>query len=132
MVGSSIAAAIMNAFRSPEESIPLPEQQIIDYEIEEKNRRILLQNYYTLIEYRYLTGCEDCVVIKNELVKITQNSDGQIYFQELVSSYNKDPIVTITSLRGQKNLEQPTKEELEETICNILVKRPLWCVSSKV
>jgi len=132
MFASSLAYALINAFRNPEESITVPNQKIIDYELNQQQRTFLLQRYYTLVEYRYFTGCMDCISMRNELERITQNSDGQIFLQEIVSTDNATTSLTITSLRGQKILDNPTNEEIEDTICNLLVSQPLWCVTSKI
>ena len=132
MFVSSLAFAIMNAFRSPEESISIPNQKIIDYELNSQQRSYLLQRGYTLMEYRYFTGCMDCISMKDDLESITQNSDDQIFLQEILSTDNTTSSLTITSLRGQKGLDNPADEEIEDTICNLLISQPLWCVSSKI
>ncbi len=124
----------MNSLRNPEESITIPNQKIIDYELNDQQRRYLLQRYYTLIEYRYFTGCMDCIGMKNELERVTQNSDDQIFLQEIVilSTDNTTSSLTITSLRGQKSLDNPSNVEIEEIICNLLISQPIWCVTSKI
>jgi len=131
MAGSTFAYAILSSLRSPEEEIKIPNEKIINFELNAQQRALLLQNYYTLIEYRYYSGCLECANIKNNLESLTMNSDNQIYLQEIVSDTNTVS-VSITSLRGQKTLNNPTNEEIQTNICNLIVNRPLWCVTSKI
>jgi len=131
MFGSTFAYAILNAFKSPEEEIKIPNQRIIDYELNEIQRNYLLQRGYTLIEYRYFTGCLECIDMKSKLESVTQNSDNQIFLQEILSEGNANSL-TVTSLRGGKTITNPSSENLENTICNFLVNQPLWCVTSKI
>jgi len=132
MFGSTFAYAILNAFTSPEEDVNIPNQRIIDFELDQSQRGFLLQRGYTLIEYQYFSGCLECVDVKNKLESLTQNSDNQIYLQELLSAENATTSLTVTSLRGGKTITNPSSENLENVICNYLVNQPLWCVTSKI
>jgi len=129
---SSLAFAIMNAFRNPEETIIIPNQKIIDYELNDQQRKYLLQRGYTLMEYRYFTGCLDCITMKNDLERITQNSDDQVFLQEILLTDNTTSSLTVTSLRGQKISDNLSNTEIEKIICNLLINQPIWCVTSKI
>lgn len=132
MFVSSLAFAIINVFRSPEEEITIPNQKIIDYELNPEQRKYLLQRGYTLMEYSYYTGCLDCIDMKKELERFTQNSDNQIFLQEILLTENTTSSLTISSLKGHKNLDNPSNIEIEEIICDLLIRQPLWCVTSKI
>jgi hypothetical protein len=132
MIISTLAFALMSAFQTPQETISLPNQKIIDYELNEQQRKYLLQRGYTLMEYRYFNGCLDCIDVRKELQSLTQNSDGQIFLQELITTQNTTSSLTVTSLKGQKVLQDPTKGEIQDTICNILIDQPIWCVTFKI
>lgn len=127
MFGSTFAYALLSSFRSQEEEIQMPEGMILTYELNEKQIRYLRSRGYTLIKYSYPTGCLDCVGVINNLERITQNSEGQIFLQE-ISTVDTSPKFTITSLRGEKTINNPTNEEIENTVCDYLLSRPLWCV----
>lgn len=132
MVGSTFTYALLNAFgKEGEEEIRVPNDKILNYELNEQQRKFLLTRGYTLIEYSYSSGCMECIDVKNNLERITQTSDGQIFLQELVKE-GETSKVTITSLYGGKTLNNPTSKEVETQICDLLVQKPLWCVSSKV
>jgi len=130
MFGSTFAIFI--TFRTTEETIEIPNQRIINYRLNEQQRSYLLQRGYTLMEYSYFTGCLECANIKNELEQISLNSDDQIFLQELVSTESVSTSLSIASLKDQKTLENPTEEEIESTVCEILINRPLWCISAEI
>jgi len=131
MMGSSITYAILSSLENPEEQTQIPNEKIINFELNAQQRALLLQKYYTLIEYRYYNGCLECADTKNNLESLTVNSDDQIYLQEIASD-TSSVSVSIMSLRGQKTLNDPTNEEIQTAICNLIVNRPLWCVTSKI
>ena len=130
MFGSTFAIFI--TFRASEQTIEIPNQRIINYRLNERQRSYLLQRGYTLIEYSYFTGCIECANIKNKLEQITLNSDDQIFLQELVSTESVSISISIASLKDQKTLDNPTDEEIESTVCDILINRPLWCITTEI
>jgi hypothetical protein len=128
MFGSTFTYALLSSFGKNEE-ISIPQEKILNYELNEQQRKYLLSKGYTLIEYSYPTTCLDCISVKNYLERITQNSDGKIFLQELIRENHK---VTITSWNGGKTINNPTSKEIEAALCNLLIEKPLWCVSSKI
>jgi hypothetical protein len=72
----------------------------------------------------------ECINVRNKLEYVTQNSEGQIFLQELTGEVSNR--VVITSLNGQKILDNPTNEEIENAVCDLLLRRPLWCVTSQI
>jgi len=128
MFGSTFAYGIISLFNQPTDQFQTPQDKIITYELNEQQRTYLLQRYYTLVEYRYPSGCLECISMKNELERITFNSDGQIYLQEILSSGTEK--VTITSLKRAKTISKPTVNETQEAVCDIMLQRPMWCVTS--
>ncbi len=131
MVASTIAFAFISSRRTPEqEHVEIPTQRIIDYKLSDSQRQILLSNGYTLIEYEFPTACLDCGPIKSRLENIAQTSNNQIFLQEFIGSAQQK--VTMTSLNGQKILEDEFTEDDINIVCEILVQEPLWCISSKL
>jgi hypothetical protein len=131
MFGSTFTYALLSAFGEKEEKLQVPQEKILNYELSEQQKKYLLPRGYTLILYSYTTGCLDCINVKNDLERITQNSDGQIFLQEVIKNEGF-PVVSITSLNGGKTMNNPTSNELENAICDVLIQRPIWCVSTKV
>lgn len=132
MIGSSIAYAIISSFRTQEdEEIKVPTQKIIAYELSDKQRQVLLSAGYTLIEYEFPNACLDCASNKQRLEIIAQQSDGQIYLQELIGSQTEQ--IIITSFRGQEILKDDfTVDDIDTTICEMLAQKPLWCISAEL
>ncbi|MCX6821734.1 MAG: hypothetical protein NTW30_03050 [Candidatus Aenigmarchaeota archaeon] len=131
MFGSTFTYALINMFGEKKDEVKIPQEKILNYELNDQQKGYLLPKGYTLIVYSFTTGCLDCINVKKDLERITQNSDGQIYLQEIVKNEGIS-MVSIISLNGGKTINNPTNQELENTICDVLIQRPLWCVSAKV
>jgi hypothetical protein len=131
MFGSTFTYALLNAFGEKGTEVPIPQDKILSYELNEQQRQYLLGKGFTLIEYSYPTGCLECIDVKKDLEKITQISDDQIYLQELTNSGEVSKL-TIVNLNGGKTINNPTIKEAETSICDLLIKRSLWCVSSEI
>lgn len=132
MIGSTGAFAFLNAFRSPEENkIEIPQSRVIDYEMSEQQIKYLLSQGYTVLKYSYSSGCLECGGILSRLEGYTQTSEGQIYLEEIMSN-DVSSELEVTSLYGQKKLENPTQDEIQETLCEKLLNKPLWCVTSEL
>jgi hypothetical protein len=131
MFGSTFTYALINMFGEKKDEVKIPQEKILNYELTDQQKGYLLPKGYTLIVYSFTTGCLDCINVKKDLERITQNSDGQIYLQEIVKNEGIS-MISIISLNGGKTINNPTSQELENTICDVLIQRPLWCVSAKV
>ena len=129
MFGSSFVYGITGFFGKRSEGLQIPQDKILDYELNQQQKTYLMRRGYTLIEYRYSSGCLECIDVRNNLERITQNSDGQIYLQEILSDANK---ITITSLNGQKTIVNPTINQTEDAVCDLLLQRPIWCVTARL
>lgn len=129
MMGS-ILTVVASLFNKPTDQLQIPQDKVLNYELNDNQRSYLLKNYFTLIEYRYSTGCLECINMRNNLEKLTTQSDNQIYLQEIVSD-GADRI-TVTSLNGQKTITNPEINQTEIAICNVLLQRPIWCVTSQI
>jgi len=130
MFGSTFAYGIMSLFNQPTDQLQIPQDKILNYELDEQQKTYLLRSYFTLVEYRYSSGCLGCIDMKNELERITFNSEGQIYLQEILSEGSDR--ITITSLNGEKTITKPAINETQEAVCNLLLQRPVWCVTSQL
>ena len=129
MFGSTFAYGIMSLFNQPTEQLQIPGEKIINFELNKGQRSYLMRRGYTWVEYRYSSGCLECIDVRENLEKLTMTSDGQIYLQELLSDENK---ITVTSLNGQKSVTNPTIDQTEDEICNLLMQRSIWCVTSQL
>jgi len=130
MFGSTFAVWVNSLFNGSNDQLQIPQDKILNYELNQQQKTYLIRKGYTLIEYRYSSGCLECIDVRNNLERITTNSDGQVYLQEILSD-GPDKI-TITGLNGQKAITNPTINQTEDVICNILLQRPIWCVTSQL
>jgi hypothetical protein len=130
MFGSSFTYLVSEFFGNKNSEVAIPQSRIINYELNNGQRTLLLQKGYTLIEYFYPDGCLDCAKVKTKLEKIVQDSESQIFLQE-ISKASENKIIA-TSYNGQKTIENPKETELETPICEILLNKPLWCATSHV
>jgi len=130
MFGSTFAYGIMSLFNQPTDQLQIPQDKILNYELNQQQKTYLMRRGYTLVEYRYSSGCLECIDIRNNLERITMTSDGQIYLQEILSDGSDK--ISITSLNGQKTITNPTINQTEDTICNLLLQRPIWCVTGQL
>jgi len=60
-----------------------------------------------------------------------QNSEGQMFLQEIVSEEGGTRLV-VTSLKGQKIVNNPIDEELRITLCDKFLESPIWCITNQV
>jgi len=127
MFGSSVGAFITSVLK-PSTEVQVPKERILDYELSESQKRYLLARGYTILKFSYPHDCFECETQKRRLEEFTQNSEGQIFLQELTGNTNAT-VITITSFKGQKILNNPSDEEMRSSICEMMLRRPLWCVS---
>jgi len=132
MFGSTLAYAVLSTFGNRNEDIKIPNERIINFELNKQQRSFLLQRGYTLIKYEYYNGCMECAETKTSLESLTNNADNQIFLQEIVSDQTTTQTVMITSFKGEKTLKNPSNLDLQTNICNLIINKPLWCVTSQI
>jgi len=130
MFGSTFAYGLMSLFSQQSNQVQIPQDKILNYELNEQQKTYLIRSGYTLIKYDYSSGCFECMDVRSNLERITQNSDGQIYLQEMISEGSNR--INIVSLNGQKTINTPTVNQTEEAVCNLLLQRPIWCLTSQI
>ena len=128
MAVSSVGTLIMNIPKPSNEQVQIPKEKILNYKLSEQQRKYLLSQYFTLVEYSYPSVCFNCTNQMKKLEQLTQDSDNQIFLQEIPSDNVTQIVVTIASLRGQETLYDPTEQEIQDKLCELLLTRPLFCV----
>lgn len=130
MVGSVIAS-FLGSFNPAEEEVEVPQQRVLTYRLNDQQRKYLLTRGYTLIEFSYPPVCFECENQKVKLEDIVARSDGQVYLQEL-SGQSDSSTLAITSLKGQKTIEYSSDEKVRDTVCDMMLNAPIWCISGKI
>ena len=127
MIGSSIGLQIYYSLKPQENENQIPIEKILDYQLTDAQQKFLLSNGFTLIEFYSSPDCVDCEKTKSKIEDLTRDSDNQIYFQKLFEDRTL-PKFKITSLRGQEIFINATNEEIKNEICDLILRRPLWCI----
>lgn len=130
MFGSTLTY-LVSIFTANNAGTQIPQDKILNYALNDQQKQYLISKGFTLIEYSYPTGCLECIDVKKNLEKITQISDNQIYLQEITAN-GEVAKLSIVSYNGGKTLNNPMNQEAETSICGLLLKKSIWCVSSKV
>ncbi|MBU5688917.1 MAG: hypothetical protein KQA41_01675 [Candidatus Aenigmarchaeota archaeon] len=129
LVGSSVAYGIIALF-GPKNDFSIPKERILNYKLNKIQVDLLVNNYFTVIEYNYTSSCIECIQIKNYLEDLTQNSDGQIYLQEIL--VNDKNSIHIINLLNETLIEEPNISQAINAVCDNLLSTPLWCAINRV
>jgi hypothetical protein len=129
LVGSTVTYGIIALF-GPKNDYSIPKERVINYRLNQVQVALLVQNYFTVVEYNYTNRCLECVQVKNYLEELTQNSDGQIYLQEIL--VDSSPSLYIINALNETKIENPTPAQAINAVCNSLLSAPLWCAINSV
>ena len=105
----------------------LPEKSIINYEIDNQTRKILLSRGYTLVKLKYSYFCDNCFGIKDYLERKAFENKDQMLLQEILTN-NSYAIVEIESPNGYEKLEDPSIEKIKEVLCELMLRKPYECL----
>jgi len=130
MLGSTVTYAVISIFKPAQTSF-IPPDRILNYKLTEEQINFLVQNYQTIIEYDYPANCIDCLEVKNILEELTQNSENQIFLQEIIVNESKANLYVVNIL-NETSIEEPTPSIAASTVCNALISAPTWCVLNQV
>jgi len=129
LVGSTIAYGLISLL-GPKNDYSIPKEKIINYKLSQTQVALLVQNYFTVVEYNYTIGCVECIQVKNYLEDLTQNSDGQIYLQEII--VNDSPRLYLINVLNETVIENPTPDQAIDVVCNNLISTPVWCAMNRI
>ncbi|MFH8080998.1 MAG: hypothetical protein QXO84_03945 [Candidatus Aenigmatarchaeota archaeon] len=128
-MGSVLAYGIIALFGNNKTSY-LPKERILNHKLDPAQVALLVNYYYTVIEYNYTTDCMECLQIKNYLEELTQNSDGQIYLQEIIVDQNSS--LYIVNILNETLIENPSLSEAINAVCDSLITTPVWCAINRI
>ncbi|MFH8092328.1 MAG: hypothetical protein QXM38_00045 [Candidatus Aenigmatarchaeota archaeon] len=129
LMGSVLAYGIIALFGNNKTSY-LPKERILNHKLDPAQVALLVNYYYTVIEYNYTTDCMECLQIKNYLEELTQNSDGQIYLQEIIVDQNSS--LYIVNILNETLIENPSLSEAINAVCDSLITTPVWCAINRI
>ncbi|MEM5799433.1 MAG: hypothetical protein QXZ43_02095 [Candidatus Aenigmatarchaeota archaeon] len=129
LVGSSVAYGIIALF-GPKQNFSIPQERILNYKLNNMQVNLLVENYFTVVEYNYTSACLECIQIKSYLEDLTQNSNGQIYLQEIL--VNDKNSLHILNILNETLIEEPTASQAINAICDNLLSTPTWCAINRI
>lgn len=132
LLGSTVAYAVLSIFGPRnQQTFFIPEERILNYELSQEQIDFLVSRYITIIKYNYPPNCFNCLEVKKALEDITQNSDNQIFLQEIETDMVRSKLYIYNAL-NETTIEEPTPDIAISTICKMLISSPTWCVINQV
>ncbi|MEM5792382.1 MAG: hypothetical protein QXM68_02595 [Candidatus Aenigmatarchaeota archaeon] len=128
LLGSTVAYGIIALF-GPKQQI-IPNERILNYKLNSMQTNLLVQNYFTVIEYNYQPSCIECIQVKNVLEEITQNSENQIYLQE-IENYTQTSLYVV-NIFNETMIYNPTVNQSINVVCDSLIYTPTWCAINRI
>ena len=134
MAGSTATYALLQAVRQPVTEVNLPSSNVVNYELTEEQENLLMQNGKTILKYIYSQSCEGCLQKKNVLDSVAADKtfSDQVMVEQILSSKQGLPILTVVSYRGQKVLTNYTNDDLVDALCEMMVQPPVGCAVRKI
>ncbi|MEM5878477.1 MAG: hypothetical protein QXF12_06395 [Candidatus Aenigmatarchaeota archaeon] len=128
LVGSTIAYGIIALFGNKQQIVP--NERILNYKLSQFQVDLLVQNYFTVIEYNYQNNCFECVQVKSTLEELTQNSENQIYLQ-LIENPSQTSLYVV-NIMNETMIYSPTVRQSIDTVCDALIYTPTWCAINRI
>ena len=133
MLASSLAFGIQftysSLFKNASNSQSLPSEKVLNYELSPSQQDLAFSKGFTIVKYSSPTNCIDCLQVKSFLESATRKYTPQIY-AELIDS--KENSLTITSNRGQSNIENITSDKVLDSLCQLMSQPPVDCALRNV
>jgi hypothetical protein len=106
-------------FARTQEAEGLPNERII-FSISENQKILAISSGFTLAYFNYTSPFSE---IKSYLEALTRNH--RIYLIEALSNENS---LKMESLRGSREIKNPTLNQTIDLLCQIMIDRPIDCV----
>jgi len=106
-----------------QESESLPKERIIS-SISETQKILAISNEFTIVYFNYTSPTNE---IKSYLEALTTNH--HIYLIENLSNENS---LKVESLRGSREIKDPTLNQTIDLLCQIMIDRPIDCVMREI
>ncbi|MCS7123373.1 MAG: hypothetical protein RMJ17_02255 [Candidatus Aenigmarchaeota archaeon] len=99
--------------------IKLP-PNIVDYEFDENTRILLINNYRTLIKFRYNLDCEECLDTLDFLIGLAKENSNQLFLQKILDNNIQNFSLIIESYFGEKEVNTLNQTEILKAICDLV------------
>jgi len=138
LLGSTLGTAVLQAFgwnannRNTAQQIEIPETNIINYELSSAQETYLIGQGVTVLRYKYSMSCAPCDWQRTYLESNVNGFPRQLFLQEIVDNSQTEPSLYITSYYGSKTLNNPTNEEIFDSLCDLMFNPPVVCATRNV
>ncbi len=111
----------------------LPNTNIIDYQLSPDQESNLIQHGVTIALLRWNANCSGCLGLKNQLENLASSNEykNQLLLEEIESAINASSI-SISSLNGQRNLNNVTTQNVTGVLCDLVYSPPASCALRKL
>ena len=133
MLFSIVSSSFLQSSKTNGESeTKLPESNIVEYELTAEQENYALEQGKTILKFYYTQNCIDCLNQKTFLESLTSQFSDQMILEEVIKQGEKVPTLLVFSYYKQKNLFNATRDEIIDSVCDVLLKPPPGCVVRKV
>ncbi len=132
LIGSTLTYGILSIFGSKnQQAFYIPQERILNYELSQDQIDFLISRYFTIIKYEYPSNCFNCLEIKKTLEDLTQNSDNQIFLQEIETNVSNQKIY-IHNILNETTIEYPDVNKTISSVCNSLIISTTWSMLNQI
>jgi hypothetical protein len=133
MLFSIVASSFLQSSRTNKETtVTLPSNNIVENELTTEQENYALQQGKTILKFYYTQTCIECLSQKPFLESIANQFSDQIILEEVIKQNEKVPTLLVFSYYKQNNLFNATRDEIIDSVCDVLIKPPTGCVVRKV
>jgi hypothetical protein len=119
---STFAYSLTQKLGSSKEEEDLPTEKIVPF-LSERQRALAISNGFTIIYFNY-TSRNEVKAYLEELVKTYR-----IYLIENLADENS---LKVESLKGSREIKNPTLNQTINLLCQIMIERPLECIMREI
>ncbi len=135
MLGSTFAYSLLQSYgytKFEEKEVELPEKNIIDYELDVEQKNYLIKRGYTILEYKYPLGCNNCNNDMLYMESLVNEFPKQLFLEEIVENNITTSELEILSYYGSSSIENPNQNEIMDGICQYMINAPVRCATRNI
>lgn len=119
---STFAYSLTQKLGSSKEEESLPAEKIVSF-LSEKQRALAISNGFTIIYLNYTSHNE---------VKAYLEGFGKTYRIYLIENFADENSLKVESLKGSREIKNPTLNQTINLLCQIMIERPLECIMREI
>lgn len=134
MLFSIVASSFLQSSRTSgvTTTVTLPTSNIVGYELTSDQESYALQQGKTIMKFYYTQTCIECMSQKPFLESIASQFSDQVILEEVINQNERVPTLLVSSYYQQKNLFNATRDDIINSVCDVLIKPPTACAVRNV